>query len=82
MLFDRVVFQARLFTLIRRTLRRKPDSPRTVGDLIEERAAAHPGRVFLYFEDRSISYGEFNAAANRVKYQTGWREIDVLGLHR
>ena len=68
MIVDRVVSMARLFTLIHRTLRHKPTTPYTVGDLVEERAAAYPERTFLFFEERRISYGEVNAAANRVAH--------------
>jgi hypothetical protein len=55
MIVDRVVSMLRMFTLIRRTLRHKPTSPYTVGDLIEQRAAAHPARTFLLFEERRVS---------------------------
>ena len=68
MLLDRIVSQVRLFKLFHRTLRHKLTDAQTVGDLIEERTAAHPERPFLYFEDRCLSYGEFNAAANRVAH--------------
>ncbi len=68
MIVDRIVSMARLSTLIHRTLRHKPTAPYTIGDLIEERAAAHPERTFLFFEERRISYGELNANANRVAH--------------
>src|SRR5579862_4699128 len=68
MFVDRVVSMLRLFTLIHRTLRHKPTSAYTLGDLIEARAAAQPRRPFLLFEDRRISYADFNAAANRVAH--------------
>ena len=68
MFVDRVVSMLRLFTLIRRTLRHKPTSTYTVGDLVEERAAASRQRTFLLFEERRISYADFNAAANRVAH--------------
>lgn len=83
MIFDRLVSMARLAGLIRRTLRHKPGDPRTVGDLIEARAAAHPERPFLLFEDCRIAYGDFNAAANRVAHwarQRGLRRGDRVAL--
>jgi fatty-acyl-CoA synthase len=83
MIVDRIVSMARLFTLFHRTLRHKPTTPYTVGDLVEERAAAHGERPFLFFEERRISYGEFNAAANRVAHwahRRGLRAGDRVAL--
>jgi fatty-acyl-CoA synthase len=83
MFVDRVVSMVRLFTLIRRTLRHTPTSPYTVGDLVEERAAAHPERPFLLFEARRICYADFNAAANRVAHwaqRAGLRVGDRVAL--
>jgi fatty-acyl-CoA synthase len=83
MLLDRLVSMARLVPLIHRTLRHKPTSTRTVGDLLEERAAAHPERVFLYCEDRRVTYAALNAAANRVAHWAhghGLRSGDRVGL--
>jgi fatty-acyl-CoA synthase len=68
MIVGRVVSMLRLFTLIHRTLRHKPASLFTVGDLVEQRAAAHPSRTFLVFEERRMSYADFNAAANQVAH--------------
>jgi fatty-acyl-CoA synthase len=82
-LSSRLVSTARLFTLIHRTLRHKPTSHFTAGDLIEQRAAAHPERPFLLFEDRRISYGTFNALANQVAHwasQHGLRCGDRVAL--
>ena len=79
MFVDRVVSMARLFTLIRRTLRHKPTSTYTVGDLIEERAAAYPQRPFILFEERRISYADFNTAANRVAH---WAHREGLQKQR
>jgi enamine deaminase RidA (YjgF/YER057c/UK114 family) len=77
MIIDRIASMLRMVTLIRRTLRHKPTSPYTVGDLIEERATAHGQRPFLLFEERRISYSDVNAAANRVAH---WAHAE--GLHR
>jgi len=79
----RLLSMARLFKLAHRTLRHKPTSPFTVGDLIEQRAAAHPERPFLLFEERRISYGAFNARANQVAHwasQRGLRRGDRVAL--
>ncbi len=79
----RLVSMARLFTLFHRTLRHKPGSPFTVGDRIEQQAAAHPERPFLLFEERRISYGAFNALANQVAHwasQQGLRRGDRVAL--
>ncbi len=35
-------------------------------ELLEEKAARHPGRPFLMFEDEKFTYGEMNENANRV----------------
>ncbi|HEX6754457.1 MAG TPA: AMP-binding protein, partial [Mycobacteriales bacterium] len=41
-----------------------PDRP--YGTLVAERAARHPDRVAVAYEGRAMSYGELDAAANRV----------------
>ena len=46
--------------------RLRPESPRTIADVVEEQAAARPAHPFLLFEDRRVSYAAFDAAANRV----------------
>ncbi|ETW92527.1 MAG: hypothetical protein ETSY1_43240, partial [Candidatus Entotheonella factor] len=37
-----------------------------IRDLLESRAAAHPDRTFLIFEDTETSYREFDSTVNRV----------------
>ena len=56
--------------------RLRPDAPRTLADVIEEQAAARPGRPFILFEDQRISYDELNRAANRVAH---WARAHGLG---
>jgi fatty-acyl-CoA synthase len=56
--------------------RTRPDSPRTVADVIEEQAAARGAQPFLLFEDRRITYDEWNRAANRVAH---WAHAHGLG---
>ncbi len=60
-----------------------PGSKRTVADLIERRASAQPEGVFLHFEGRSLSYGAYNAEANRVAHwalEKGIGRGDVVAL--
>jgi fatty-acyl-CoA synthase len=79
----REVTQARLARLSAGTLQHVPGQAYTVGDRVEERAARDPDRIFLFFEDRRIRYGEFNAAANRVAHAAlaaGLRSGDVAAL--
>ena len=75
-LLDRIRSQRKLFALIRNTIRHKPDDLDTVADLLEERAAAHPDRVFLHFEDRTLTYGELDREANRVAH---WALSEGIG---
>jgi fatty-acyl-CoA synthase len=83
MAVDREVTQAQLAKLGAATLQHKPSQSYSVGDRIEERAAAHPERPFLFFEDRVLSYGALDAAANRVAHrarEAGLRTGDVVAL--
>jgi fatty-acyl-CoA synthase len=80
---DRDTTMAKLSKLSAATLQHTPSQSYTVGDRIEEKAASHPDRVFLFSEDRRITYGEFNAAANRVAHaarETGLRRGDTAAL--
>ena len=79
----REVTQKRLAVLSAGTLRYTPSQKFTVADRIEERAAADPDRVFAFFEDRRVSYGELNRRANRVaaaSLELGLRRGDVVSL--
>jgi crotonobetaine/carnitine-CoA ligase len=40
--------------------------PRNIRELIETQTAKNPDKVFLYFEDREITYAQFNASINRA----------------
>jgi len=42
-----------------------PDSPRTTADILEKWADKSPDNIALYFEDRQITYRQFNETANR-----------------
>jgi fatty-acyl-CoA synthase len=46
--------------------RLRPETPRTVAHVVAEQAAARPDRPFVLYEDRRITYGEFDRASNRV----------------
>src|SRR5262245_39025027 len=75
--------QAKLDRLSAATLRHVPSQTYTVGDRIEERAAADPARSFVRFEDRVVSYGAANAHANRAAHAAwalGLRRGDVAAL--
>lgn len=57
-----------------------PIAQRVLGQLIEERARRHAGRTFFRFEDRTISYAEFDALSNRLA--NGLMAIGVRkGMH-
>src|SRR5690606_20926090 len=60
-----------------------PGQTYTVGDRLEERAAAHPDRPFVRYEERDASYGALNALANRTAHAAralGLRRGDVAAL--
>lgn len=66
MWFDRLRSQLRMAQVIRINLKHRPDSERTVADLIEERAESDRDRTFIFYEDQKISYGAFNKASNKL----------------
>ncbi|HZM80657.1 MAG TPA: amino acid adenylation domain-containing protein, partial [Candidatus Limnocylindrales bacterium] len=52
-------------------------------EFVEEQAASHPDAVALVFEGETMTYGELNAAANRLAHHliaTGIRPDDLVGL--
>lgn len=75
--------QKKLAQLSAATLRHVPSQPYTVGDRLEERAAAHPERTFLHWQEGTVSYGALNALANRSAHAAralGLRRGDVVAL--
>lgn len=83
MLASREETQAKLDRLSAATLRHVPSQSYTVGDRLEERAATHPEKLFIRFEDRPVSYGAANAHANRAAHAAwalGLRRGDVAAL--
>jgi fatty-acyl-CoA synthase len=77
MVVPREETQAKLDRLSAATLRHVPSQRYTVGDRLEDCAAKHPSKAFILFEEHVVSYGEANAAANRVAH-AAW----TLGLRR
>lgn len=60
-----------------------PQRAFSIGRLLEQQARRHPHRPALRFDERSWTYGEFNAWVNRVAAlfaQQGIRSGDVVGL--
>jgi fatty-acyl-CoA synthase len=49
-----------------RMRRVKPDSPRTIVDIVEEFAAKKPANVAIFYQDRTVSYRELDESANRT----------------
>ena len=83
MIVDRQVTQDRMNKLSAGTMQHTPSQELTVADRVEEQAAEHGERPFIYFEDRVISYSELNAQANRVAHlarDAGLRRGDVAAL--
>ena len=68
MAVDREETQAKLAKLSAATLAHVPGQTYTLADRFEERAQAVPDRVFLVYGERTLSYAEFNALANRVAH--------------
>ena len=77
---------ATLFRTIRHGVplaRVKPDTRSSVADLIEKQARSRASRPFVLFEDRELSYEEYNAAANRLAHWAqgmGLQVGDVVAL--
>lgn len=64
-------------------LRLRADSRYTVADYIEAQVAKHADLPFILFEDRRITYGEYNAMANRVAHwglSVGFEAGDTIGF--
>ncbi len=60
-----------------------PDSPGTISDTLEHFAAARPGNIAILYQDRTLTYAELGAGANRVArwaLDRGIRRGDVVVL--
>jgi fatty-acyl-CoA synthase len=70
----------RTLWLLRRT---KPDSPRTISDIVEEMGREKPQNVAILYEDQNFTYAELNRAANRYArwaMEQGVRKGDAVAL--
>src|SRR5271166_2680099 len=78
------VHEARLLgRLLRRVVRYRPTGKRNVAGVFEARAAEHPTRTALVFDDERFTYADWNARANRVAHwawRQGLRRGDVVAL--
>jgi fatty-acyl-CoA synthase len=82
-MFERAQMVLRFARVLPRMVRLRPQARQTVPDLLEARAASHPRRPFVRFEERAWSYGELNEAANRVAHWAhglGLTRGDVVAL--
>ena len=86
-LFDAVRRESIYVSAIARTLiglrGTTPDSPHTIVDIVEAQARATPDATVFYFQDRTVSYAQLDAYANRVAhwaYGAGVRRGDVVAL--
>ncbi|MEJ0027632.1 MAG: long-chain-acyl-CoA synthetase [Rhizomicrobium sp.] len=71
-LADAVAREATYITTIARTLWSlrdvKPDSPHTIVDIVKKQAKATPDAVAFYYLDRTMTYGQLDAYADRVAH--------------
>jgi len=61
----------------------KPNSPHTIVDVVEAQARATPDAVAFYFLDRTMTYAQLDAGANRVAHwakASGVARGDVVAL--
>jgi fatty-acyl-CoA synthase len=69
-LLDGLSREAIYISSIARTLWRlrdvKPDSQHTISDIVEHYAAARPANLAVLYQDRTLTYAELGAEANRV----------------
>jgi fatty-acyl-CoA synthase len=61
----------------------KPDSPRTISDILEEFGRDKPGNIAILYQDSTYTYAKLNEAANRYAHWAmaqGIRRGDVVAL--
>lgn len=83
MVVDREVTWEKLAKMSAATLQHTPSQKYTVADRIEEKAETHPERPFIFYQEDRISYGELNAAANRMAHaalEAGLGQGDTAAL--
>ena len=82
-MFEGIRFLARALPHLPRFASYKPTGKDCVPQLLEERAEEFGDRPFLHFGERTVSYREHNAAANRVAHwahEQGLRRGDSVAL--
>ena len=52
-----------------------PDSTRTIADIVEEIAAKRPSSDAVFYQDRTLSYRQFDEGANRI---ARWAEAQAI----
>jgi fatty-acyl-CoA synthase len=68
-MLDRTALLFRMATgLVPKLVRLRPGNPYTFGDRLEERARKGAGQTAILFEAERWTYGDWNAAANRVAH--------------
>ena len=83
MALDRLGFLYRLARVGLSAVRLKPGARYSMADLIERQVAARGDHPFVLFEDRVVTYREYNAAANRLAHWAdaeGVQSGDVVAL--
>ena len=83
-MLDRAALLLRMATgLVPKLVQFRPGNPYTLGDRLEERARKGPGQPAILFEAERWTYGDWNAAANRVAHWAADRGVgrgDVVAL--
>ena len=86
-MFDAFHREATYITSLGRTLYRmrhvKPDSPLTITDIVEKFGRDTPDAIAILYEDRTVTYAELNAWANRYArwaQSIGVKRGDVVAL--
>ena len=86
-LIESVSREARFLSSMLRTVRRvawlRPDGSETAADLIEKWAARTPEAVAIRFEDRLVTYADYDAQGNRYArwaQERGLGQGDVVAL--
>ena len=79
--FEPVAREFRVLGVMRRLLHRtgslKPNSPKTLADIIEHWVATRPDNVAIWFEDKRYTYRDYDTHANRYA-----RWAQSIGLKR
>ena len=82
-MLDRLLLTARLLPALPKLVGYKPGARITAADVFERQAAKRPRQPAILYEDKSVSYGELDARANRIAHwarERGLRTGDVAAL--